>query len=126
MSHIKLTLKTKREVWVNPAFVDSIFHGQGGTGAFIGLAGDADSQMEVTETPAEIAALIESARREARIRENAARFYSRIEWEKSAPLDPDTLSAIHNAFDHASLLDDFGDQYLKDAAERARKEGEKQ
>ena len=72
---ITLMLRTGKEVRINPAFIDSVFCGQGGTGAFIGLAGDSQSQLEVRETPEQIAALVRAAEREARIRANAARFF---------------------------------------------------
>jgi hypothetical protein len=82
----------------------------------------------VTETPAEIAAMIESARREERIRENAARIHSALHAAqyagKQLRWDMLTDEQLHKcAYAEAKDFVDAGDEFF--AAERARKEGEK-
>jgi len=126
VSHIKLTNRdrkdsTKSVLWVDPKAISFIEETEEGEAALC-LSFSSEEYLTVTETPAEIADKFESARREERIRENAARFmahgiFYNIQFGCSWTVQ--TGSALDAAMALEKKIEDHF------AAERARKEGEK-
>jgi len=120
VSHIKLTTRdrkdsTKSVLWVDPKAISFIEETEEGEAALC-LSFSSEEYLTVTETPAEIAALIESARREARIRENAARLLAAF-IVSGSELESTILHGVSGQ--HALSLERRLDEFF--AAERAAK-----
>ena len=126
MSHIKLTMRVDSMDGTQPLYMPDSWSFSGipdGFGSYVSPSSEAEDFLEVEETPAEIAALIESARREERIRDLAERLWIRCNDGTGVEI----MTPDYFAVEAENFIDGV-DDYLAanaDTAERARKEGEK-